>query len=274
MSKEKNKNQNTVKHVESVEVENGEEISINLQPYIVPISIILGSIIISLSIIFSIKGQLFTQTNTGATITPTPTTTVDANPAATTTINGAPYIGDKSKAKVAIVEFSDFECPYCQRHHEQVYPSIVKNYVDTGKVVYAYRTYIAVSGHNPAATLEANAAYCLNEQLGGTGSKFFEYSVAIYKNTTTNGGGLTGTKLWDLAKDLGANSATVKSCAESNKFAEYLANDQKLAEAAGIQGTPGFVVGKLAADGTVTGKIIAGAYPITEFDSMIAEMLK
>lgn len=273
MSKDKNKNQNTVKQVESVEVESADEISINLQPYIVPISIILGSIIISLSIIFSIKGQLLTGTNNG-TVTTTPTPTVVANPTATTTLNGAPYIGDKSKATVAIVEFSDFECPFCQRHHEQVYPTIVKNYVDTGKIVYAYRTYVAVSGHNPAATLEANAAYCLNEQLGGTGSKFFEYGVGIYKNTTANGAGLTGTKLWDLAKDLGADSAKVKSCAESGKFAEYLANDQKLAEAAGIQGTPGFIVGKLAADGTVTGKIIAGAYPITEFDSMIAEMLK
>lgn len=274
MSKDKNKNQNPPKNVEKVEVDSADEISINLQPYIVPIAIILGSIIISLSIIFSIKGQLFTQNVSGVNISATPTPSEETNPSATTNLTGAPYIGDKSKAKVAIVEFSDFECPYCQRHHQQVYPDIKKNYIDTGKVVYAYRTYVAVSGHNPAATLEANAAYCLTEQLGGNGSKFFEYSDGIYGNTATNGAGLTGTKLWDLAKDLGANSATVKSCAESNKFAEYLANDQKLAESAGIQGTPGFVVGKLAEDGTVTGKIIAGAYPLSEFDRIIAEMMQ
>jgi protein-disulfide isomerase len=277
MSKNKNKFQEETKpEPEVVDVVSTGEISINIQPYLVPLSIIVGAIVISLSIFLSVKGQLFSQTPSVAGITnPTtaPAAADEQNPAAKTNLTGAPFIGDKSKAKVAIVEFSDVECPFCKRHHEQVYPDIVKNLVDTGKVVYAYRTYIAVPSHNPAATLEANAAYCLLEQTGSNG-KFFDYMKGLYTNTQANGSGLAGTKTFDLANELGGNAANVKSCAESNKFKDFIANDQTLAEQAGIQGTPGFIVGKLSEDGTVDGKLIAGAYPYSEFERIVAEMSK
>lgn len=262
------------KNKNSAESVSSEEISINIQPYLVPLSIIVGAIVISLSIFFSVKGQLFNNGNVAGVTNPTaaPTATQEQNPAAKTNINGAPFIGDKSKAKVAIVEFSDVECPFCKRHHEQVFPDIAKNLIETGKVIYAYRTFIAVPAHNPAATLEANAAYCLLEQSGNDSSKFFEYLKGLYANTVANGSGLTGTKTFDLANDLGVNGDNVKSCAEAGKFKDYLANDQTLAGQAGIQGTPGFVVGKISADGSVDGKLIAGAYPYSEFERIVTEM--
>jgi protein-disulfide isomerase len=276
MSKNKNKSYEDTKPVEA-DVISTEEISINIQPYILPISIIIAAIIISLSIIFSVKGQLFSSDSAVAGTTNTvvtPTVAEEQNPAAKTNLTGAPFIGNRDSAKIAIVEFSDVECPFCQRHHAQVYPDIIKNLVDTGKAIYAYRTYIAVPSHNPAATLEANAAYCLLEKTGNDGAKFFNYLTALYANTQANGAGLAGTKAWDLASELGVNGNDVKSCAESSKFAEFIANDQKLAEAAGIQGTPGFIVGKLSSDGTVDGKLIAGAYPYSEFEKVAAEMMQ
>ena len=266
------------KNKNNVETVSSDEISINIQPYLVPLSIIVGAIVISLSIFLSVKGQLFSN-NSGSVAgvtnpTTAPTAAAEQNPAAKTTINGAPFIGDKSKATVAIVEFSDIECPFCQRHHQQVYPDVIKNLVDTGKAIYVYRTYIAVPTHNPASTLEANAAYCFLEQSGNDNVKFFQYIESLYANTQANGSGVAGTKMYDLANDLGVNGANIKSCAESGKFKDYIANDVTLAGQAGIQGTPGFVVGKIASDGTVDGKLIAGAYPYSEFERVVTEMLQ
>ena len=277
MSKNKNRLTEDTKSNDAVLIST-DEISINIQPYLVPLSIIVGAIIISLSIFLSVKGQLFSQTPSVAGATnPTgtaPTVAEEQNPAAKTNVNGAPYLGDKNTAKIAIVEFSDVECPFCKRHHEQVYPDVIKNLVDSGKAIYAYRTYIAVPSHNPAATLEANAAYCLYEQSGNNNAKFFEYLTGLYTNTQANGAGLVGTKAFDLVNDMGMNSGDVKSCAEAGKFAQFIAGDQALAEQAGVQGTPGFVVGKLSADGNVDGKLIAGAYPYSEFERVANEMLQ
>ena len=258
------------------ETNDDSSLTINLQPYLVPLSIIIGSIIISLSIILSIKGQnLFSGNNNvlGTTnVTTTPVDTTVQNPAAKTNIVDAPFIGNKETAKVAIVEFSDFECPYCKRHHEQVYPDVIKNLVTTGKAIYAYRTYIAVPAHNPAATTEAYAANCFRELTNNDYTKFFDFSEQVYSNTQANGAGLVGNKLYDIATSFGVNSDQLKSCIDSGKYKDRITSEQTLAEAAGIQGTPGFVVGKLSADGTVDGKLIPGAYPYSEFERIVTEM--
>jgi protein-disulfide isomerase len=252
-------------------------ITINLQTYAVPLSILVGAIIISLSIFFSIKGQsLFTNTTNVAGVQANPTAVPGqpANTEATTNIKDAPYLGNKDSAKVAIVEFSDFECPYCIRHHQQVYADVIKNLVDSGKAVYAYRAYIAVPSHNPAATTETYAAFCVSELTGNNYGKFFEYAGLIYGNSQGNGQGLTGTKLYDLAGGIGVDTGALKTCVESAKYKDRLASDEKAAQEAGVQGTPGFVVGKLSADGTVTGEIIAGAYPYSEFETVVNKMLQ
>jgi protein-disulfide isomerase len=260
------------------ETQDDEAITINLQSYAVPLSILIGAIIISLSIFFSIKGQsLFSTSAEVAGVGTNPTTAVDEtveNTTATTNINGVPYLGNKDSAKVAIVEFSDVECPYCIRHHEQVYPDVIKNLVDSGKAIYAYRAYIAVPSHNPAATNETYAAFCVNELTGNNNAKFFEYLNLLYGNSQGNGLGLTGNQMYDLAGGIGIDTNQLKTCVDSAKFKDKLTQDEQEAQKAGIQGTPGFVVGKLSSDGTVTGEIIAGAYPYTQFETVVNKMLE
>ncbi len=248
-----------------------EVLTINLAPYLTPISILISGVMITLAILASGRSTSVVSGNTNVTVTPT-AAAEDVNPAAQTTIDDDPYLGNKETAKVAIVEFSDYECPFCQRHHEQTFPSIIKDYVDSGKAIYVFRDYIAVPSHNPAATTEAYAATCLREQLSSN-AKYFEYADLLFKNSKGNGGGLDGTALYDYAKQVGANADTLKTCIESAKFANEIAADEAAADAAGVQGTPGFVVGVLAADGSVDGKIIAGAYPYETFKAMIEEML-
>ena len=79
-------------------------------------------------------------------------------------IDDDPVLGDKN-APVTIVEFSDYECPFCKRHFDQTLPELIKNYIDTGKVKLVYRDF-PLSFHDPMATKEAVAANCAREQGG------------------------------------------------------------------------------------------------------------
>lgn len=105
----------------------------------------------------------------------------------TVSIDDDPIKGNKSKVKVALVEFSDFECPFCQRYHNETFDQIIKNYVDTGKIAYVYRDF-PLSFHEPKASEAAAAANCVKEIAGD--DKYFEFSKLYYASTQSNGQGL------------------------------------------------------------------------------------
>jgi protein-disulfide isomerase len=100
--------------------------------------------------------------------------------------DGDPMKGDKN-AKLAIVEFSDYECPFCQRFVQTTYLQILENYVNPGKMLYVFRD-LPLYFHDPIATLEAVAANCAREQGGD--DKYFEMHDYIFQNTKTNGQGV------------------------------------------------------------------------------------
>lgn len=102
-------------------------------------------------------------------------------------VDDDPVLGDKG-APVTIIEFSDYECPFCKRHFLQTFPSLKTNYIDTGKVKLVFRDFIAVPSHNPAATTEAVAAQCVKDQKGD--EAYFKFHDEIYSKTTANGGGI------------------------------------------------------------------------------------
>ena len=176
--------------------------------------------------------------------------------------------GDKNKVKVAVVEFSDYECPFCKRHIDQVYPSILKDYVDTGKIIYVYRNN-PLPFHEPNATDQAMAGECAKDQ-----GKFWEMHDIIFKTTTSNKGISKETLLTFPAK-IGLNQTTFNTCFNANKYADRIKADVKDAAASGNSGTPGFVIGKYdAATGKVEGEVIKGAYPYTQFQTTIDKFLK
>jgi predicted DsbA family dithiol-disulfide isomerase len=80
-------------------------------------------------------------------------------------------------------------------------------------------------------------------------------------------------KLYDLASEVGVDAAKFKDCYDNQKFAEEVKADITSGQSAGVSGTPGFVIGILKSDGTVEGKRIDGAYPLTQFETIIEEML-
>lgn len=110
-----------------------------------------------------------------------------ANPAATVSLDDDPVMGDRRKAKVAIVEFSDFECPFCQKFHKDSYDTLIKDYVDTGKAVISFRDY-PLPFHEPKASIAAETAQCVKEAKGD--AAYFQFSKLYFEGTQANGKGL------------------------------------------------------------------------------------
>ncbi|MBI4361832.1 MAG: DsbA family protein, partial [Euryarchaeota archaeon] len=164
------------------------------------------------------------------------------------------------QAKVTIIEFSDFQCPFCARWFTDTYPQILRDYVDTGKARLVYRDLPLESIH-PNALPAAEAAECADEQ-----GKFWDYHDALFRNQGT-WAGLPGAKDYfkQLAADQKLNAQTFAKCLDESKYREEVLNDLKDAQAAGATGTPAFYI---------NGRKIDGAQPYAVFQRTIEEALK
>ena len=172
--------------------------------------------------------------------------------------------GDITKAQVAVVEYSDFECPFCKRV-EPTMTQISKDYGD--KVVVVYR-HFPLSFHANAQK-EAEASECAND-LGGNDA-FWKYHDAILERTTSNGAGFPLDNLVPLAKEIGLNEAKFKSCLDSGQFAKHVQDEETSGQAAGVNGTPGNFIVNLK---TQKNQAISGAVPFATFKSAIDTMLQ
>ena len=187
---------------------------------------------------------------------------------ATISIGSSPVLGDKKKAKVAIVKWSDFECPFCKKFHEDSYDALVKKYVNVGEVVFVFKN-LPLDFHGEAAIQDANAALCVREVAGD--KAFFKMMDDIYTNTAANGKGVSQEKLSTLAKSAAGKS--VDTCLSDQRFKDVIDADVKNAASVGIQATPSFVIGMLSPDGTISGDIVEGALPLDQFEEKIDSML-
>ncbi len=241
-----------------------------------PMAILLSAFVISVAILM--HGGVIKVGSTGGNIPKQAALPGEAVPQApapqpsvgTASVDDDPILGNKD-AKITLVEFSDYECPFCKRHFDQVYPLLKKDYIDSGKVKLVFRDY-PLPFHDPMATFEANAANCAREQGGD--SAYFKFHNAIFTKTTSGGNGLTKDQVYQLAQDAGVNQAILKTCADSEKYNDEIKKDVTDGAAAGVSGTPSFIVGKSEASGSVTGKLIVGAQPYTEFQTAIDALLK
>lgn len=234
-------------------------------------AILLGSLIVSASLLTSFAKM----GKSGVTPTPTnPTAVGEEQPTgpkmATVSLDDDAVLGNKSKAKVAILEFSDYECPFCQKFHKESYKELVKEFVDTGKAVYTFRDY-PLPFHEPVASKAANLAQCVREAKGDTG--FFAFNDAYFAATQSNAKGLPEGKQDEILRTLGVNVAAVNQCVTSEKFKDEIAKDLSDGSAAGVSGTPSFVIGKLDAKGNVTGELVVGAMPLANFKTTVEKYL-
>lgn len=157
-------------------------------------------------------------------------------------ISGARFVVGSPEAKVTLVEFSNYLCPYCQQHAADLLPMIVKEYVDTGKIKYVFRDLQFGEGAVPADTpiRAAEAAACVADQ-----GKYLGYYQALYRskdqweNLTA---GALDKYLTDLAGQIGASSNDVASCLSSGKKRAGVDADIALAAKLNVNSTPTFFI--------------------------------
>ncbi|MBX4196232.1 DsbA family protein [Candidatus Pacearchaeota archaeon] len=186
------------------------------------------------------------------TSTTTPTGPVDVN------VGDSPSKGNKD-AKIVLVEFTDYQCPFCGRHYTDTYPQLIKDYVDTGKVLYVIKDFPLTQLH-PEAQKAAEAARCVREQKGDTG--YFAMHDKMFSNQATLS--VDNEKKW--ARELGVDGSKFDTCLDSGKYTKAVQDEEAYGQTLGVSGTP---------TSFVNGIIIEGAVPYSTFKQTIdAELAK
>ncbi|MGB7873251.1 MAG: thioredoxin domain-containing protein [Anaerolineales bacterium] len=174
-------------------------------------------------------------------------------------------MGDPN-APIKIVEYSDFQCPYCARFHEETEGQLADSYVADGTVYLVYRSFGSFIG--PESKAAAEAAYCAGDQ-----DKFWEYHNILFANQTgENVGAFTDRRLQAFAEALSLDMNAFNSCFNSGKYSDRVNQDGLDGQAAGVTGTPAFVI-TYTVNGEEKQRFIAGAYPFSEFQTQIEEAL-
>ena len=175
------------------------------------------------------------------------------------------HIRGNPEATISLVEYSDFECPFCKRFHPSAAQLIENN---AGKVNWVYR-HFPLDFHNPGAQKQAEASECATK-LGGN-EAFWRYSDLIYARTTSNGNGFPITNLVPLAVEIGLKETKFKQCLESGEMGERVRKDYENGVMSGITGTPGniFINNK-------TGQVISasGALPVQRLQRIVDNLLQ
>ena len=172
------------------------------------------------------------------------------------------YSMGKEDAPLVLVEYTDYQCPFCQRFHNDAFAQIKTNYIDTGKIRFITRDF-PLSFHENAMK-GAVAARCSAEQ-----GKFWDFRHTLI----TNASQLQSDKINDYAKNASMDVAKFKSCFESDKYKTAIDKDIAEGTVAGVTGTPAFVLGRVV-NGKIEGIRIVGAMPYGQFDAKIQDFLK
>jgi protein-disulfide isomerase len=178
-----------------------------------------------------------------------------------TDLTGVNMLGRK-EAPITIVEYTDYQCPFCQRFHVSAYPEIKKNYIDTGKVRFFSKD-LPLDFH-PNAMRAAMSARCAGEQ-----GKFWELRDVMGQNPDK----LDLDSIAGFAQNLKMDSVNLRACVNSNKYKDAIQADVVEAMKIGATGTPTFIIGKSQGNG-VDGDLMLGALPFAEFDSKLKELSK
>lgn len=165
-------------------------------------------------------------------------------------------------APVTLVEFTDYQCPFCRKFESDDWARLKKDYIDTGKVRFVHRD-LPLEFH-PNAEPAAEAAHCAGQQ-----KKFWEMHDALVQDPAAD---LSQQAILSDAQKIGLDSASFKACIDSRPFAESIKKDAADANTIGVSGTPSFVIGKTGSD-KIDGVRIIGVVPYEVFDKTISQYL-
>jgi len=164
--------------------------------------------------------------------------------------------GDKN-APVTIVEFGDFQCPFCARHFQNVGPLLFKDYVDTGKATFVYKHQAFLGRESVWA---AEASECAADQ-----GRFWDYHDLLYtRQAGENQGAFTKDNLLNFAEELNLDMAQFEPCLTNDQTLGRVQADTQEGQQAGVRGTPTFFI---------NGQPLVGAQPYEQFQAAIEQML-
>jgi len=175
------------------------------------------------------------------------------------------HIYGDPKAPISLIEYSDFECPFCKTFHPTA-----KRIVDSsdGEVNWVYR-HFPLAFHNPLAQQEAEASECAGS-IGGN-EAFWRYADLLYERTRSNGKGLSVDSLVPLAGEIGLDVIAFRTCFDSGLFAARVQEDFDEGARIGVTGTPGNIILN-----NETGEAVpaAGAIPYKSLRTVIDRLLE
>ncbi|MEK7642521.1 MAG: DsbA family protein [Patescibacteria group bacterium] len=220
----------------------------------IPASILLGSIIIAISI--SVGANKIAG---GSPLAKGAVVQGQQNlPAEKVDLEDRLYAPSIGKGKVEVVEFTDFQCPFCQKFFEETYTSIKAKYIDTGKVKFIVR-HFPLSFHKNAQKA-SEAAECAHRQ-----GRFFPYHDILFSKGQSDGAGLDIVDLKKYASDLGLDTAKFNKCLDNGEAEAAVKQDFDAGNKAGVSGTPTFFI---------NGKRVVGALPLADFEKELETALK
>ncbi|MDO8523015.1 MAG: DsbA family protein [bacterium] len=221
----------------------------------IPGAIIVAGLIIAGAIVYVSGPRLAPPANNQGNVEPSPSA---ANAGEVLKVrNGDFYLGNPG-AKVVIVEYGDYQCPFCGKWFKEVEPQIISNYVKTGKAVFIFRDF-AFLGEESFRSAEA--ARCANEQ-----DKFWEYHDYLYSNQQgENQGSFSDANLKKFAETLKLNTSAFNTCLDSGKYKQAVIDASSEGRTVGVSGTPATFVNET---------MVSGAQPFAVFQSKIEAELK
>lgn len=207
--------------------------------YLIPGAIVLAGILISGAVFLGTagKGQQLAQKNQ-PTIPTQPTEATDTT-SAVNAVTKDDHIKGNPDASIKIVEYSDFECPFCQRFHNTM-NDIMKTYGDTGDIAWVFRQFPLDQLHPVKARAVAVASECANDQGGN--NAFWKFTDRYYELTLTNNRTDIETVIPQIVKEIGLNAGTFDTCFKSGKFDSRIEADSANAVATGGRGTPWSII--------------------------------
>ncbi len=214
---------------------------------ILPGAILIAAVLISSSLLYVNYSKLPTAQIAGG-----------SNPKKVqVSVDNSPFLGNK-EAKITIIEFADFRCPFCERFFKDSEKQIIANYVNTGKAKFVFKHYAFLGQESVWAS---EAAECSNEQ-----SKFWEYHDWLYNNQApeSNLAYYSKANLIKYAGNIGLDLNKFSSCLNSDKYSGLVSADLAKGQAAGVNGTPTIFI---------NGQSVVGAQPFSAFKAVIDKSL-
>jgi len=180
----------------------------------------------------------------------------------TDSTKGSPILGSES-AQITIVEFGDYQCPFCQKWNQNTKPLIEKNYIETGKIKLIYVDFPIIG---PDSIKAHAGSYCADEQ-----GLYWQYHDFLYANQGhENSGWASQNNLKNLASGInGLDVDSFSKCLDSGKYEDRVKENKNIATKNGATSTPSFIVIDLEGNRIP----ISGAQPYSVFQETIDQIL-